>query len=110
MRTKYGSDQARLDADLAALRDPRRVEEMVVAARTALAAWEERLEVNAGPFAAGEMPGHEDAAVFGWYCSMQLNAANGQVWESEVNPKVRRWVGEMKRVTGLDPRFEQVEF
>lgn len=107
MRTKYGGDQAAYEADLAALRDPAQVEKFITNARAALKELEERLGATAGPFLLGSNPGHADSAVYGWYLYGQINAAHcSKMWESDELPRVKRWVAEMKKATGLDPKFD----
>lgn len=108
LKTKYGSNAAELEADLDALRDPTRVKALAANARQALKGLEEQM--GDAPFLGGERPSHADSAVFGWYLSTRVNGIGARlVWESDENPKVKRWVQAMIGATGLEPLFD-VEF
>lgn len=107
VRVKYSGGEHELQKDIESLRDPAQVEKMAATARKSLQAFEEKLGANGGPFVNGARAGHADSAVFGWYLSGQVNAAaNKKVWESDELPRVKKWVAEMKKATGLDPKFD----
>lgn len=106
LRVKYGNDRALIEGQIARLGSKEEVAKLGARGRAKLRTLENYL-VDApagGPFFLGSKPTHADSIVFGWVLCSQVNApvVNAELWENDELPRIKAWVGEMKKATGLD--------
>ncbi|TXT08811.1 hypothetical protein VHUM_02939 [Vanrija humicola] len=106
LRVKYGGDAALLEGQIARLGSKEEVAKLGARGRAKLRTLENYLAdaPAGGPFLLGAKPSHADSIVFGWYLCSQVNAAvvNAELWDNDELPRIRAWVKEMKKATGLD--------
>ncbi|WOO83389.1 uncharacterized protein LOC62_05G006915 [Vanrija pseudolonga] len=106
LRVKYGNDSALLNGQIERLGSKAEVAKLGVRGRAKLRTLENYLAdaPAGGPFFLGDKPTHADSIVFGWYLCSQVNApvVNAELWENDELPRIKAWVGEMKKATGLD--------
>ncbi|KAL1405894.1 hypothetical protein Q8F55_007574 [Vanrija albida] len=106
LRVKYGGDEALLEGQIARLGKREEVAALGKRGRAKLRTLENYLAdaPAGGPFLLGARPTHADSIVFGWVLCSQVNAAvvNAELWDNDELPRIRAWVAEMKKATGLD--------
>ncbi|BEI82845.1 hypothetical protein CcaverHIS002_0307130 [Cutaneotrichosporon cavernicola] len=111
LRVRYQGKADELESHRSALKDIQQVETMAERARQSLNLLESYLAATSGPFFLGKEASHADSIVYGWYCCSQVNArvVNPKLWYHPSLPKVGAWVDAMKKRTGVDVTFPELD-